>query len=156
MSNPIAMFDIGTECLRKGLIEDLLRYLKKVNARLSDDNKCATFTNFPLDATYEKHDFTLKSARTGWIETVRRNNQPLQFAISIQYPKRRLFSPMKKDWGKFIKAVETRFGIGNPIHMDDKQVVHFHFNDLKVLLSEKRTEQHALIEVKAAISQFIY
>lgn len=156
MFSAISMFCTATDCVRDNFGSGLNSLLEAIGARSCPQSVNPGHLELPMLANLEKHHFEWNGARTGSVDLVRRADKPLQFIISLPYPKRRWLSPYSKDWKELTAEAESRFGPGHALDLGGKTGLHFRDQAMLVLISTYKTKKQAFIEIKMARDQFCY
>jgi hypothetical protein len=154
MLNATSVFDSAADYVggsRRGPVHE---FLEQVGARPCRNAAKLSTATLPALACHEKHEFEWTGARTGSVELIHSDGQPLQLVFNLPYPKRRWFSPRKKDWKRLAHEAEDRFGPGHKIDVAGKTGLHFRVRDLVALISCYDSGHDSYIEVKLATGRF--
>jgi len=154
MLNATSMFGNAADIMSGKRCEPLNEFLDAFDARPSTELDNPAEPDLPALASHEKHEFDWSGSRVGSVELIHSGGEPLQLAVSLPYPKRRWFSPRRKDWKKLADIAEDRFGPGQKIEVAGKTGLHFRERNLLALICRYDKGSESFIEVKLASGRF--
>lgn len=154
MLDATSMFGTATQCMAGCHSIPFNAFLDAVGARPCQRRDNPETPVLPALASQERHEFAWTHSRTATVEVIHSEGAPLQLRVSLPYPKRRWFSPRRKDWKRLASLAREHFGPGQKIDVAGKTGLHFRENDVLALISQFDVGRESFIELKIASGRF--
>ena len=152
-SDAVSLFTLVAESVGANRQQKMEAWLANRQARPAARNMLQ-YNHLPWDPAQQAHTFSWQKKHTGWMDVLRSDGQVVQVVCNLRYPKRRWFSPHRRDWKSLNETASRLMGEGKALGLPERPSQLYRRGNLNLLMKSYEEKSHAFIELKLARGDF--